>query len=527
MAEPLLTESTRGEELSASDVGDRKLLSPWQIVPISLCASAPLVGAQVPGATGDTGAAAATAATSEDTGNTISVRTDGQRGRATSDKVGDGVAPPQEGDSDAASPPGSGAPSPGARSGACFRWKKRSWPDGGRTNSLAVSGASVLLSKVGWGRWRVWAAAATGGGDDDNGGLSPKDESAKQKRQQVVVAGEETTGTGPPGGTSFGEREAPPNDATASAGKVSNSATQGSNLEPANVAVGISSADPLAASDAGLIAEHASAFDVNLSETCLILEPWNYGSGCDRSGVCGRGGDNGWEGRDGTAVVVRVDMSMRMTSAFFLDGHWAAKLAASGTEAFQPTVPFPTPGDMGRRDDDSDRTILLSCRLAKVEAFSRPSRGGLYEHEGPSRVHRNHRPAREENAARSPATSMPSVANRPQGKEGRDVNRAAPFDTAGDNDNTQAQFGEFDYSRTSGGALESPRRELPDNASFVLSILFVVEPSSFASGPVGPCVLYFCHLQYPNYSSCASTCSLSSPFSHYRPCCLGLRSRST
>ncbi|CAN0106966.1 unnamed protein product, partial [Ectocarpus sp. 12 AP-2014] len=414
MAEPLLTESTRGEELSASDVRDRKLLSPGQIVPLSLCASAPLVGAQVPGATGDTGAAAATAATSEDTGNEISVRTDGQRGRAASDKVGDGVAPPQEGDLDTASPPGSGAPSPGARSGACFRWKKRSWPDGGRTNSLAVSGASVLLSKVGWGRWRVWAAAATGGGDDDNGGLSPKDESAEQKRQQVVVAGEETTGTGPPGGTSFREREAPPNDATASAGTVSNSATQGSNLEPPNVAVDIASADPLAVSDAGLIAELASAFDVNLSETCLILEPWNY-DGCDRSGVCGRGGHNGWEGLDGAAVVVRVEMSMRMTSAFFLDGHWAAKVAANGTEAFQPTVPFPTPGDMGRRDDDSDTTALLSCRIAKVEAFSRPSRGGLYAHEGPSRVHRNHRPAREDYAARSPATSMPSVASRPQG----------------------------------------------------------------------------------------------------------------
>ncbi|CAM9729590.1 unnamed protein product [Ectocarpus sp. 6 AP-2014] len=414
MAEPLLTESTRGKELSANDGGNRKLLSPGQIVPLSLCASAPLGGTQVPGATGDLGAGAATADTSDDTGNNITVRTDGQRGRATSDKVGDGVAPPQEGDSDTASPPGSGAPSPGTRSGACFRWKKRSWPDGGRTNSLAVSGASVLLSKVGWGRWRVWAAAATGSGDDDNGGLSPKDESAKQKRQQVV-AGEETTGTGPPGGISFGEREASPKDATASAGKVSNSATQGSNLAPANVAVGIASADPLAASDAGLIAELAFAFDVNLSETCLILEPWNYDSGCDRSGVCGMGGDNGWEGGDEAAVVVRVDMSMRMTSAFFLDGHWAAKLAASGTEAFQPTVPFPTPGDAGRRDDDSDRTTLLSCRLAKVEAFSRPFRGGLYEHEGPSRVQRNHRPAREENSARSPTTSMPSVANRPQG----------------------------------------------------------------------------------------------------------------
>ncbi|CAM9595400.1 unnamed protein product, partial [Ectocarpus sp. 13 AM-2016] len=414
MAEPLLTESTRGEELSASDVGDRKLLSPEQIVPLSLCASAPLVGGQVSGATGDTGAAAATAATSEDTGNEISVRTYGQRGRAASDKVGDGVAPPKEGDRDTASPPGSGAPSPGARSGACFRWKKRSWPDGGRTNSVAVSGASVLLSKVGWGRWRVWAAAATGGGDDDNGGLSPEDESAEQKRQQAVVAGEETAGTGPSGGTSFREREAPPNDATASAGKVPNSATQGSNLEPANVAVDIASADPLAASDAGLIAELASAFDVNLSETCLILEPWNY-DGCDRSGVCGREGDNGWEGLDGAAVVVRVEMSMRMTSAFFLDGHWAAKVAANGAEAFQPTVPFPTPGDMGRRDDDSDRTDLLSCRIAKVEAFSRPSRGGLYEHEGPSRVHRNHQPAREENATRSPATSIPSVASRPEG----------------------------------------------------------------------------------------------------------------
>lgn len=428
MAEPLLTESTGGEELSTSGGGDRKLLSPGQIVPLSLCASAPLVGAPTPGATGDTGAAAATAATFEDTGNT-SVRTDGQRGRATSDKVGDGVAPLQEDDNDMASPPGSGASSPGVSSGSCFRWKKRSWPDGGRINSLAVSGASVLLSRVGWGRWRVWAAAATGG-DDDNNEFPPKDESAKQQRQQVVVPEEETTGIGPPGGTNFGEREAPPNDVTARAGKWSNSA---------DVAVGTASADPLAASDAGLIAELASVFDVHLSETCLVLEPWNYG-------VCGKGGDNGWEGGDRAAVVIRVDLSIRMTSAFFLAGHWAANLAASGNEAFQPSVSFPTAGDMGRRDDDSLRTTLFSCRLAKVEAFSRPSRGGLDEHEGPSRENRNHRPYREENATPLPATSMPPVASPPQGKEGRGVNRAPPSFTAGDNDNTQAQFGELYYS---------------------------------------------------------------------------------
>ncbi|CAM9181313.1 unnamed protein product, partial [Ectocarpus fasciculatus] len=462
MAEPLLTESTHGKELSASDGGDRKLLSPGQIVPLSLGASAPLVGARVPGATGDTGAAATSAAASFEEPE----KADGQRGRATSDKVGDGVAPLQEDDNDSASPPGLGAPSPGANSPSCFRWKKRSWPDGGRTNSLAVSGASVLLSRVGWGRWRVWAAAATGGGDDDNDDLSPKDESAKQQRQQVVVAGEETAGIGSLGGTSFGEREAPPNDATSTARtrKVSNSEAQGSSLEPANVAVGIAIADPLGASDAGLIAELASAFDVYLSETCLVLEPWNYDSGCDRSGACGRGGDNGWEGGDSAAVVIRLDMSMRMTSAFFLDGHWAAKLAASGKEAFQPTVPLPTAGDMRRQDDDSFRTTLFSCRLAKVEAFSRPSRGGLYEHKGSSRVHRKHRPAREDNATRSPATGMPRVANPPQGhpklsdERGPNV-RHAKATTAGWRTVMEPAAGTVSY------AFSPPRRRPPPSTT--------------------------------------------------------------
>lgn len=73
-------------------------------------------------------------------------------------------------------------------------------------------------------------------------------------------------------------------------------------------------------------------------------------------------------------MAVRASLSLRMTSAFFLDGHWAkVRGEIGGNQASSPTdFVFPTAGALARQDNDSPRTTLLSCRLATVEAFSRP-----------------------------------------------------------------------------------------------------------------------------------------------------------
>ena len=274
-------------------------------------------------------------------------------------------APAEEaGDEDRACPglvPGSSS-----GDGSCFRWKKMSWPDGGRTNSLEVAGSSLLLSEVGWRRWRGWAAATAGGGGSDSA--------------------EEVKGGGDVG------VEATPHP------------EEGGVRSPKPVTGGEAAAAAAADEDgSSLIAELASALDVHLSQSCLVLQPWNYGGGygraegrrdgqktpeTDPSQGCrtgsesfgGGGGDgggcrNGWDGigGDGAAVVVRADLSLRMTSAFFLDGHWAARLGGcSSSQLPRPGAVFPPAGSMGRHPEDSSRASLVSCRLERIEAFSRP-----------------------------------------------------------------------------------------------------------------------------------------------------------
>lgn len=386
MAEPLLTEGAQGGRLSGGE--DRKLLSPGQIVPLSFHARAPRAGAQVQGTPGFTSddvpdTARVGATTSEKEG--VRVGVDGEGGDAMACRVGVGdrsspvlVAPPD--------------------SGSSFRWKKRSWPDGGRISSLAVTGSTLLLSKVGWSRWRLWAAATTSSSGSvegcDNAGDDGPSTVQPANQQQPVNAGHYSRGN------ASGENVAS-----------SSVAADAAVTTASKPAVCTREATIAGSNSSGVVAELASALDVHLSQTCLVLEPWDYGDGWDLAG--GRGGEE-TEGKrcverctehsgsrkegtnrcrekasgrskgmdlggtgDGAAVVVRASLSLRMTSAFFLDGHWAAALEESGgNQANDPSSVFPTAGDLARQDSDSQRTTLLSCRVATIEAFSRPPVAG-------------------------------------------------------------------------------------------------------------------------------------------------------
>lgn len=209
-----------------------------------------------------------------------------------------------------------------------FRWSKTSWLDGGRANSLAFGGGSVLLSRVGWERWRAWAGAASAGvgegegeGDEGGGGYSSSSGGGGGGSGDSSRAGHGRSSLAGKG--SEGDKESDPAEP---------------HLDQREGGGGLAiTADRTAEVEAALIAEVASAFDLHLSGTCLVLEPWDYaGTHCAKGarfkssgregfeGGMGRGGGGG----DGAALVVRADLSMRMTSGLFLDGHWMVELGA-------------------------------------------------------------------------------------------------------------------------------------------------------------------------------------------------------
>ena len=168
-----------------------------------------------------------------------------------------------------------------------FRWKRQGWPDGGRTDSLALSGAAVLLSRRGWGEWRLWSAVTNAREvAEDSGSLK-----------------------GQPLHGSLAEK--PGNECFPGAGD----------------------------GDAEVAPKLAFAVDVCLSGVCFSLEPWDYHQrgGLQRSEVSRwkEGGGGGVPHQEGSAVVVRTDLAMRMTTAFFLEGHWARHLVAA--DAALPT----------------------------------------------------------------------------------------------------------------------------------------------------------------------------------------------
>lgn len=220
-----------------------------------------------------------------------------------------------------------------------FRWKKTSWPDGGRSNTLDLRGdGGVLLSKRGWGRWRTWAGAT-----ESSVGNSDDDDSICGEGRDDGSGGGGDRGDGDDGAFpgllhqqqkrkgQHGETE--PVKETAATEKV-----DGDNTDAEKNATAVMETSAAANNDsdgenhAGLISDLGSALSVRLSGICLVLEPWNYG------GVSREGGmdecapafapveSGGWEGGDGSMVAVRLDMAMKMTSALFLSGHWAKEL---------------------------------------------------------------------------------------------------------------------------------------------------------------------------------------------------------
>lgn len=81
--------------------------------------------------------------------------------------------------------------------------------------------------------------------------------------------------------------------------------------------------------EATRVLELGSALNVVLTGTTIILEPWNYGDKRQPEGIGGAGGDS--ERRSGNAVVMRAALSLTMTTALFLEGHWAKELHAAGS----------------------------------------------------------------------------------------------------------------------------------------------------------------------------------------------------
>lgn len=365
MAEPLVTESPPGKRLGESWGGHRKLLSPGQVVPLSFHPHLPGTRCKVPQESGvPTGNAESSSAPSAAgaglEGKGISTGIDGQGDSS--------LAGMTEGEDKSSAASSRARVVSGCDRGSSFLWKKMSWPDGGRTNSLAVSGASVLLSKVGWDRWRAWAVGATADAAVRGGDSNSRDSTGQPVEQPRVVVQQD-----------LGENQALPKDLSASTAVAVATAEDrgaenvGSSETPSKSASDLEKEEAATAHDAGLIVDLAAALDISLSRTSFMLEPWQYGGGNGRGGGAGEEGYEG--GSNGAVVVVRVDMSLTMTSAFFLDGRWAAQLGACGTNATSVSASALDVGNVNvtRHDDDSPRTTLLSCRLAKIEAFSRPS----------------------------------------------------------------------------------------------------------------------------------------------------------
>lgn len=216
---------------------------------------------------------------------------------------------------------------------SAFRWKKRSWPDGGRTNSLAMKGGGVLLSKRGWDQWRGWAAATSGGSSDESG-----DQPANL---ELLAPAMPPTTAAPSIGTCEDESSRPGTEnVTSSANDVRPSSSTAREEKAGRYPASPTDTDSNSENDEDMISELAAVLDIELAGTCIALEPWEYQSP-GATGFPQR--ENGGEkiegdlmrqrGGDGPALLIRANMVMRMTSAYFLDGHWTTELYSG---AFSP-----------------------------------------------------------------------------------------------------------------------------------------------------------------------------------------------
>lgn len=228
-----------------------------------------------------------------------------------------------------------------------------------------------MLSKVGWERWRAWAGAASGGGgnSDDNDGGGGGDGGQGGGGSDNGGGSDGDGGGGGGGGSGGGGRVDSSREGDGDTSLVGNRQEGTKLVDHAETRLDQSGGGGLvategdsAAVEASLIAELASALDLHLSGSCIVLEPWDYGGVHCAEGAklrrgrsqdvedasfrrgasedfggarVKRGGKEGFKGGggvggggDGAAVVVRADLSMRMTSGLFLDGHWMVELGA-------------------------------------------------------------------------------------------------------------------------------------------------------------------------------------------------------
>ncbi|CAM9294606.1 unnamed protein product, partial [Hapterophycus canaliculatus] len=408
VAEPLVTESPPGKRTGESEGGERKLLSPGQVVPLSFHPHPPVMGPNMSRESGipTSDAKYAFRPPASD------VHPEGKAVSFGGDEQQDGAfTRPMKEATIMSEVPNRLTPSFGSGRDASFRWEKMSWPDGGRTNSLAVSGASVLLSSVGWNRWRAWTAGATATAAAKGGDCSNRTSTSQRTKPPKVVI--------PPDLDASQNFPVDPSAAAAAVEVAAEGLVTGnhhSSSTPLKPAGGLEEAEAAVSHDADLIADLAAALDIHLSQTSFILEPWQYSGGDGNGDRSGGADEEGWEGgRDRAAVVVRVDMSLAMMSAFFLDGRWAAHLGdGNSTPA---SASFTAVGNVRRHDDDSPRTTLLSCKFEKIEAFSRPASSRVDDPSDFLPDHRNRRP-REAEAERTQTARMHPSANTPQDPEG-------------------------------------------------------------------------------------------------------------
>lgn len=157
---------------------------------------------------------------------------------------------------------------------SAFRWRMKTLRDGGCAHSMMVSGSGILLSPRGWSLWRLWSN-------------SRSDNLPSKERQQQSNVSEE------------GHYDAGDRARSRGASETESGETAASGL--------------------------AFAFDVQLSGTYLSLEPWEY-----ESEGLGLQQEAGGFDQEGSAIVVCTDLAMRMTTAVFLEGHWAKGLGAEG-----------------------------------------------------------------------------------------------------------------------------------------------------------------------------------------------------
>lgn len=221
-----------------------------------------------------------------------------------------------------------------------------------------------MLSKVGWERWRAWAGGASGDGGGGGSGGGGGNDVGGDDAGGGGAGGRGGGGSGDSGSSEGGSKREGDKSLV---GKRSEGAKPVDNNTEAHLSQ--REGGNLAATDGGssaveaaLIAKLASALDLHLSGTSLVLEPWDYeGAHCAKGAELRRGrnqdfedasvrrgrsedfggarvrrigregfegGGGGGGGGDGEAVVVRADLSMRMTSGLFLDGHWMVELGA-------------------------------------------------------------------------------------------------------------------------------------------------------------------------------------------------------